>query len=703
MRDGDDGSKSTGFQLPQFAAEELAKPQKYLDVAAAIQNALLSQEIPSVDAKRMLDTIRENCKNFTGFELSDIARRRLNPIERFRGLLQSSEKELREVQSSIRQIRNLRGDEKKGALALIEETISLQAECRVDPAKFWTYVGRDSATNEVIRWERFQLEFYDIWNDAEYPNSLVEAPPGHGKSTNFMAQAAFEIVHDPKLRHLFLLDNERKAKRTAGLLRRILCSDRCRALFPKIHVETRADGARDDALEFCVRRPNWESREPTVEASGIKANINGNGFDRIWGDDFTPPGVRVIDSLRQEINGIWFNVCDDRIRVPEIARIRIIHTPWHEHDTCGLIERNATEGRDPDWRIAKFPIRDDEQGMPIPLWARFSAKYLQKKKISVGGNYDCRYRLRVRTEQSQTVKHVRYYNAEWDGELTTDKDRALLDAIAQGEQFLSIDPSATSAKHSSYHGALHIALLDSGRAFVRRIWLLRLNPTSMQAWIILHIYDQPTPGYSAIQIESQGGMAGQASMWVAGIRHALETGQIPVMDGDRMRIEEREPYTGRIPEFITTGTNMEGISQNVDKKRRLIQSAPALENGIVALAGKRTMNHRTGEIYLGPEPDSDMQALGGYLVNFDSATITDGVDGLTQWILYNADRLQALGIEETEGEIQTDDDLIAARQRHFKLAMERADKDRDENSDEEQLVLVGDDREFFGMGAESWN
>lgn len=608
-------------------------PAVYVDKYAEVVNAALEGKVSDIAAKRLMDILKDACEKTTGVVLEDAAKSRVDPVEKVlscESMLECTEHELVAAEAAYHKIDDIRLTEeaKKKFSRLVRRTIRLQHEARMDPAKFTAYVGRDSEDGSVFSFADIHIFFFDVWNDVHYPNSLIMAPPGHGKSTLLRHYVCWCIGKRPERRVLYLTDESDKACREVRTARRIIASLRYRAIFPHIRILGRAEKEQDTFERFTVSRPNSTSREPTLEGHSIMSNFNGKGYDLIVGDDFSSPEVRNQEYLRRIITERWTSIVEERTRNPATARIMVICTPWHEDDTACVLSRQIQEGRLKRWRceIDRFRIRDDAQGRAVPIWGKFDSEFLEEKKVRLGEiRYNCNYRLVARTQGTQVVRFLSWYHSIPNHKMTTEKDRELLRALSLCERWLSIDPSASAGRESSDHGVVEFALTQNGYAFATNCWFHHMPPGQMEDWIVDQIASQPSPGYAGVQIEAQGGIKGMVSGWMTSIRRKLT--------------EMKCPYAETV-QFVQTGTRMDGVArQNISKLQRLAESSGMIEHGLVRLAGVRAKRN-DGECYFEPVRGSAMERLADNLLSFDgSQKGSDGVDAFTQWILVNRDRL----------------------------------------------------------------
>ena len=628
--------------IPQIPPERMGDPNAYVELTAHVMQGMMANQIKPLDADRMMKVIAERCAAVTGMELADVAREQQDPVKRFKGLMESGAAELEKVRASMLKVDQLREEEKKRYSRLIDQAIETQRQARDDPAKGMIYVLRDAdaaRAGEVLDLQWFHLRFFDVWNDTSKLNNLIMAPPGSGKTTCKRWQICHEIGHMPELRCLLVYDTKEKAGQESLTIKLILRSERYLSLFPDIRVLGRTEGEADSSMRFTVGRKNWMAREPTIEAVGIDCNINGQGYDRIHGDDYIPPKAAFYQHVRNQTSKTWDRVVEARLRDPANGRISVICTPWHEDDKNGRIRKDAAAGRLPTWRveIEPFAIKDDADGNPKPLWPKAHVvDVLKQKRFADPHGYSCCYKLEARNARRRAVNRIHWYNAE--GRNPQDNDLAILAGLRdpkKTERWLSIDPSATAAPHSSDQGVIEFCISPKRYGFITDVWLdLKQDPSSFRQWIAdrcMEAFREGRP-YTGIAIEAQGGMSSMASMFYTDLPRMLTEAGMP---------------SSRLPVILRPGSNVGTLSLNRSKLQRLADAAPWIDWGIVRFAGTRqyisVREHAPGPprspYQLTYCRGTQMERLAEYLREFDGSNRSDAVDAVSQIILLMRDRL----------------------------------------------------------------
>jgi hypothetical protein len=496
--------------------------------------------------------------------------------------------------------------------------------------------GDESRAGKVIHLKWFHVKLFDIWEDKEHKHDLVMMHPGTGKTTCSRWQKCAEIGEMPQLRMLLIYDTIDKAKQEAKTIKIIMNHGRYHALYPGIRILGRAEGEEDSSLRFTVTRPNYMAREPTMEVAGIRCNLNGNGYGRMWLDDPTPPEAREHQYLRTLVKNKFHNVLKRRLRDMSVSRISMVCTPWHDEDLSGEIRGRVDKGQLPTWRVFvdEFAIRNDPDGMPIPLWPeKYPTEYLQEARFENASMYACCYELKARAEFAKLVKRVWFYNStdmRCGSEEDKQQDNKIHDSLKKAEWWLSLDPASAVGRTNSDTGAVEIAMLHNKFALCTDVWFHQKQPPEMLDWIVERIIDRWRQGipYRGIMIEAQGGIKGMVTMWGDLLPKRLEA--------------EGMPLDAR-PALIAPGTRVGTLTINRSKLKRLEEASPYINGGIVRFAGRRddSRMQKVGADHSNVVviPGSEMEKLRDHILNFDGSNKFDAGDAVTQWILVNKSRL----------------------------------------------------------------
>ena len=637
------GPETATVPMPSILDGQANNPQAYVRAARELLNLMLAGKLKTTDYKRMREGLAEGCEANTGIPLADASRQNVDRVAAFMGLMESSEADLGGLEKTVAAIRDPRidGALKKKWADLIQRTIRLQHVCREDPLLCWLYVGRDEdpkRAGKVFRMAPIHQEFFNIWTDPDYLHSLIEAPIGHGKSTNMRGLMIWEIGRQPELRCLYITDEATKAQRTVSALKRLMRSARYRALFPDVRVLTRAEDTEDSRKRFTVVRKNWQARDPSFEAAGVFGRVQGNRYDRIYGDDVCPSVVRDHPTERNRVHRKWFSVVMGRIADPATSRIRLICTPWHPDDVAGHIARLAGEGTLTSWRVEidQFRILDNAQGRAVPVWSKFGTNFLEQCKVTDGPDYDFKYRLKPASTSNVVVRRLIYY----DGDPATDSNeshRLQRYILENCERWLSIDPAGTTGRKSSDTGIVEIAISPKGYVFVTNCWFLHVVIKEVIDEIAMLVRRAAPWNYTGLHWEAAGAIR-------VGLPAVIELLLRQLREGDSSKGIEPYANTDGL-QIVTTGARVGGFTQNAGKIMRLKACAGFLESGLIRFSGHQRINHtmptsHPRRRYCDVRPGTTIADLANHILHFDPTRNTDAVDALIQWVLYNRARIR---------------------------------------------------------------
>ena len=283
-----------------------------------------------------------------------------------------------------------------------------------------------------------------------------------------------------------------------------------------------------------------------------------------------------------------------------------------------MIRSRVEAGRQSQWTIAidEFAIRDDKDGIAVPIWdngGEFTAQHFENKKVELGNLYTLNYRLMPVTESDKIVRGLHYYV----------HDKSCDALFATGERWLTVDPATTTASYSSDTGVLDMILSPTKHGFCIGAWSFKKNQTDLQQWIIDQVISQGVGVYAGVLIECESNIRGMIDLMVPEILKALK----------------KAGWGEGQFQIVSTGTRIKKGGMKVSKERRLRECAPYLQNGAIKFRGIASVNP---DLPPRPEANTIWDRLDNAIVNFGQTTETDMVDALTQFILLNRDRLNGV-------------------------------------------------------------
>lgn len=658
--------------IPQ---DQAANPSAYHKRFEMLQQLAADGKISIQQMGQWWNTLLTMYETVVGEPLKEAAASLRGPLETLEdeSILRRNEQELFSLQASIKKVKALSESKKKRWLDLIDGVLDAQRFARENAIGTWLYVCRSGEDGSVFIPEKMHVNFFRVWKNRF---TMQEAPPGHGKTTCLRGQVLYDIGTRPWLRCLRLSDSEEKARKEVRLLREMLTSGYFQALYPKVRVLGRQDHQEESAKRLTVTRPNKHSREPTMEAAAIMSNVQGNGYDKIYADDIVKPDAANQPSVRERISFKWLNEVETRLRNPAKAEIAMIGTPWHIDDVYGKIEKQVQAGDREKWIIVRYPVKAKQGGGFHLLWpGRYNDQYYQRERSKMTAAEWARlYEMRCQPDEARIVTRLHYYPADesdpmWEMMPSTTRERfkTRLDEIRDGEQWLSVDPSATSGHASSESPITQFALTDRGYAYIRRCWFFPGNPVFQQKWLVSALlgrcaypdedkdlwqkYPLPREKADYILVEAQGGIKGQVILW----RNFI----------DRELAKFKSNATGRV--FLADTRGASGT--NTGKRARLKAVSGYLENGIVKLPGRMVWNRNTQHMEFKQPHDPNISKLVEQIINFPSKK-DDGVDTVTQWIRRFEGRIRVDVKEVPTTKIFEHEDSIREKKRQMvKAAM----------------------------------
>lgn len=612
-------------------------PEWYVFEMAVVKKQLAAGQIAPLEAQRKIDAFIK----IAGQEGVDLEAARLGQLDPIRRLLNDPElvnhnaDALHAIEAAINAADALNATErteKKKWLSLIKRTLDLQRRANENPVAFTLYVVRDQDHDDVLNFEEIHVAFFEAWNDPEYQNSLVLAPPGVGKTTALYGQNLWDFKDDQSLRCLKIGQDMPTAVKRLGVVRTYIDIPRFKALAPHVKIDQTKP---DNTKEFTLIRENVGSQDASMTAAGSATAIQGAGFDRIDADDLCPEKVLRERSTRRRINDNWFNVVLERIRQRHTARIRYICTPWHPEDTAGLMISQSKAGKLPGWRIASHPVAETAQGVPIPNVTRPG---LQSHLISVKANqprtYQFCHRLNSTPTELRTLKRIVYWDSEGGtSSLCPDDKRAywakFKTAVDAGEKWQVFDPAAGGADHTFSVG---FSISGTGRAAITNAQYWNVNANEAIPKVLELVQARMADN---VLIESAGPMKGVADIWGALLIAAL---------GEHFR--DRVWFSGTRLRDI----HGQEVGQNVNKQARFSNASPYLASGAIVFPGKWTKTD--GGVALRCVEDDAIAFLHEQLMTYPNCVRDDGIDTFSLFVNYHVGRLvrdvQGLAVAQAE-------------------------------------------------------
>jgi hypothetical protein len=385
-------------------------------------------------------------------------------------------------------------------------------------------------------------------------------------------------------------------------MREIVESPRYRAVYPGLRVDT---SKSDTKSCFYVIRA-VPSIEPSLEGRAVRQKSEGTHYDKMVIDD--PHGQEAAYSQPEReadlnaINNTWYK------RLNPGGQLMGSQTRWHDDDWVGTVlkhQRRAqaaglnVESGDIELRIkvkvvaVPHSTMNDGKRVPIAsLWEnRFPLLSLLAEQINNPLSF-ARDRLGDPAEPgSQCVSCVRYYGGK--GNVKTLLDR-----------WLSIDPAYGTTKEADFSGCVRIDRVfrhgGKGLALIKGGELVKKKPDDLAQYVRAMFVAREI---DAVLLESKGG-----------------PGAIVI-----------PAFLAAMPEYSRFIHTWPGV--NVDKTARLSAVSGFFERGLILFPGMYDQKHERWV------PEGSISWLVDNVLRFSAVTHPDGVDALTQFLIYHRDWL----------------------------------------------------------------
>lgn len=631
-----------GAEIPDGeSSPEPGTPDYYLMQLDAAEKAMETGQITELEFKRKSETWTLAAKN-RGIDLAAHSLSRMEPIRRLLmspNLLERNEEELLRVKEAMEKIdlieANLDGIKKKW-MELIDLAIRLQHEAVTSAVKLTVYVVRCQETNQVLDMSEMHVEWFRIWADEQSRHSLIEAPPGTGKTTCLYGVELNDFRTNQNLRILRASGDLDTACKRLAIVRDYILSPRYQAIAPHVKIDyTKPCGVRS----FTLKRDTY-SQDPSMQAVGALSEYQGAGFERIDCDDLCPDKVQWEESLRKKIWKRLNGTTLKRVRDWAVSKVRYIGTPWHSADATSQLHRRILDGEMPNWRTRKFPRREDADGNPLPLydrpdWSEQRLQLIAQKRNDPEG-YACTELLDPPDKYTVKFNRPHFYDVSGGKDPLCPEHRRefyekLLTAIQAGQRWHVIDPAAGG---SDFTGMLCFSLSIKGTAAL----------ISAHSWTDTadNLLDElanvvTSEGNDKVLMEGQGG--GKAH---ADIQKWYMTTFVGSDYADKMEI---------------AGTHFgnqkgKGSGQNMSKIVRWRAALPYLNNGVILFPGKWVKSDVNQGARLVPVDDAEMAGAFDQLTQYPNTSQDQYVDCVSMFIHHNFDLLaksiQALRKERAE-------------------------------------------------------
>jgi hypothetical protein len=279
--------------------------------------------------------------------------------------------------------------------------------------------------------------------------AIIVIGPGMGKTQAGVGYVTMRLAENRYLKVLLTHARDDDAKKNLRYTADFLKDDnpggrRFAALYGPV------DHDIDNGAQFRIKLPE-KSRQPTLQAGGVRGKIAGADADLVWGDDFVDRSERDQPEERARTLTAWESQWVRRLR-DETGKHFTTATLWHEDDANAKRVKMARDGL---ITLVTLLLRcggPDDRPAFYSLWPeRYPSKLLKEIYASDPAMYSAMYMCDPRSESTQIIKKLRFYDPN------TAEHREFLNSAVH---HLSIDPSASTRQGSDKTGMAHGACGD---------------------------------------------------------------------------------------------------------------------------------------------------------------------------------------------------------------------------------------------------
>lgn len=199
---------------------------------------------------------------------------------------------------------------------------------------FMEYCFVDNTTGYAYQ----QQWFHDEWSAAmdRYDRLIIIAPRDHGKTSQIVGRAIWELGRDMDLRIKIACASDGKAKeRLFEITQNMMYNRRVQEVFPELVPD---DAATWNVHKIHVKR-KARHRDASIEALGITSTATGGRCDLLIADDVVDRrNALAFPALREQIKLAWLSDWTNLLE-PD-SRVLDICTLWHKDDLNHMLMGN---------------------------------------------------------------------------------------------------------------------------------------------------------------------------------------------------------------------------------------------------------------------------------------------------------------------------------------------------------------------------
>jgi hypothetical protein len=190
---------------------------------------------------------------------------------------------------------------------------------------------------------RPQHKFHAEWQAAIQHNKMVVlfAPLEHGKTEQISCwRSIWELGNNPDLRFWVLTSTADLASKIVTSIQEIiLTNELVQEVFPNLRPEDRPRRKQAWNTKSLIVRRSLNTRDPSMQATGIMGTAIGSRVDRLIGDDVMNFKNTFFPEQRKRTVE-WFQSAECMGRITADGRCALVNTPWHEEAVAHVAVRN---------------------------------------------------------------------------------------------------------------------------------------------------------------------------------------------------------------------------------------------------------------------------------------------------------------------------------------------------------------------------
>lgn len=307
-----------------------------------------------------------------------------------------------------------------------------------------------------------------VADNAEKKKLLILLPRGTFKSSIItVGYSLWRIARNPQDRILISNATYPMAVQFLGQIKnQISRNERFKQIFGDFNEG--ADQWREDRI-FLSREKAYETKEPTIWAQGLQANVVGSHFDIALLDDIVArENIGTKDQI-EKVKNYYKDVLDLIDQTPEgHKRVIIIGTTWHWDDLYAWIQ-NKDNNILHDFKIMRMPAYEGMWGEGKLLFPkRLSWATLKELKNQQGNaHFSAQYQLNPVPEEDQTFKPPfrRYEETDLKG--------------VELKKFVTIDPAISEEKYADFSAMTCIGVDKNNIWYILDLYREQVKPKSL--------------------------------------------------------------------------------------------------------------------------------------------------------------------------------------------------------------------------------